>query len=206
MRAELATREQASALCLRPVFGFDWSDVAEVHDPGGVVAFGLPDGATGAAWLFVPTKPPEKTPACLVAAGRYFDRAQYKREGAEYQGSKLAIYRRSTVADANASSIESTAVLFRTSDVYGVANSQAAAEAVLRGAAIPSGQPATTDDPGGGWLLDNAKSDGNVSLLIRPFPLWESLAHEADDAADQKDAPAATESPTARASVWAMPL
>ena len=38
-----------------------------------------------------------------------------------------------------------------------------------------------------------------MSLLIRPFPLWESLAHEADDAVDQKDAPAATESPTARA-------
>ena len=70
LRAELATREQASALCLRPMFGFDWSDVAEVHDPGGVVAFGLPDEQTSEAWLFVPTKPPEKTPACLVAAGR----------------------------------------------------------------------------------------------------------------------------------------
>ena len=35
--AELTKRDMASALRLRPMFGFDWSDVAETKAPGGLL-------------------------------------------------------------------------------------------------------------------------------------------------------------------------
>ncbi len=197
LRSELAKQEQASALYLRPVFGFDWSDLENVHEPGGIAVFGLADGATGVAWLFAPETPAEKTPACLIAAGRYFDQAKYKRELVEHQGSKLAVYRRSETADEGASSQPATAVLFRTADAYGVANSLAAAQAVLRAVKEASSQPGNAGTPRAEWLTDAPGSAANVSLFIRPFALWDLLTRQPDGSVDSKKEGSAIEDGTA---------
>jgi hypothetical protein len=71
--AELTKRGVASAWHLRPDFGFDWSDLAGIHDAAGLIIFPLADRSQGAAWLFVPAEPISKTPACLESAGATFN-------------------------------------------------------------------------------------------------------------------------------------
>ena len=67
-----------------------------------------------------------RPPLVLSLPGGYFDQAKYKRELAEYQGSKLAVYRRSETADDSASISANNPSAFRTAEAYGVANSLAA--------------------------------------------------------------------------------
>ena len=63
----------ASPLHLRPAFGFDWVDLAAVHDGGGLVIFPLADGEPGAAWIFVSSTPIETTPAIIAAATAFHE-------------------------------------------------------------------------------------------------------------------------------------
>ncbi len=123
---ELARLNLASALRLRPAFGFDWSDLAKVREPGGVAFFPLTDGSLGSAWLFVSDANGASEPACLVAAAAYFKGQGYRDTVTRTAARTLTIWQPPA-----ARKEESPKVTFVANGIYGVANSQAAAEMLL---------------------------------------------------------------------------
>ncbi|MGD9721282.1 MAG: hypothetical protein AB7O59_08740 [Pirellulales bacterium] len=174
--AELTKRDQASLLRLRPLFGFDWSELAAVHDPGGIVVWPLADGSLGAAWLFVPAEPLRETPPCLVAAADYFNQRSYRGTVSKRASANLSVY--APPADRQS---EDARVLFATSTIYGVANSQAAADALLavQPAASLTKQPALVSATAGEPASPQASASSDAAFFVKPISLWELMRTDA---------------------------
>ena len=173
--AALANLELAGPLHLRPAFGFDWNDLAKVHDAGGLVIFPLKDGSSGAAWIFTPAEPRREPAECLTAAGRYFEQKDFRSTSMQRKDVNLTL-----LQPPAARKSESPRVLFTAATFYGVANSQAAAEAVLATAANRSlaGQAGLKES------LPPAESQAataDVSLFVKPFELLELMTRAAHE-------------------------
>jgi hypothetical protein len=185
--AELHRGKLAGPLNLQPNFGFDWSDLAKVSSPGGLVVFPLPDGVQGSACLIVAAIPPGSVPPCLATASRYF-----RQQGFTVSEVKRASARVTVLQSATAEKVKIARVLFVADGYYGVANSLAAADAILQvktnqslaheGAFISSVQPLAGAP---------ATHSGDAQFFLRPMELWESMP-KADDGKpkpDSKEAP-----------------
>ena len=177
--ASLYQRGKASALRLRPLFGFDWSDLAATRDSGGMLVFPLDDGAQGVVWLFSPAEVQRDTPRCLTAAAEYFNSHGFQGSTSTRGGANFSAF-----APPRDRESEPTRVLFATSKLYGVANSQAAADAVL---AVTADKSLAAQSN----VVSFADADTNVEesdlssvrFLLRPFQLWELVRAQNKDAA-----------------------
>ncbi len=158
----------AGPLRPQPALGLAWSDLAAVHDPGGLLMFPVAGDKLGVAWVFIAPKS-AMPPAAVLAAEKYFKAKGYLATNAQHSSASL------TVLDPPAAGRAAGArVLFVAANCYGVANSRAAAEAIVGTSAAQSlaGEAnfkrlMTTS---GG---DKPAATGDVSFYLRPFDLWE---------------------------------
>jgi hypothetical protein len=190
---ELARLDLASPLRMRPAFGLDWSDLTAVHGVGGFVVFPLPDGSRGAAWLFVSAKPAIPPAAWLTSASDYFRKKAYTQ--AQYNRTGGAI----TLLRPPASDRKATPrAIFVGQGFHGIANSQAAAEALL--AALPARSLATQ-----AAFSDNAQSRSaetsaaDVCFYARPLELERLMRSKESPAQPQPPASPAAAKPAGKA-------
>lgn len=181
--AELTRLDLASPMRLRPSFGFDWSDLTSVRDPGGVVIFPLPDGTMGVAWLFISDKEIDQVPPNLAAAASYFKQKGYRESSVKRTAGGLTVLTPPTARPS-----ESTRVLFVAKEFYGVANSQATADAVLNVTADQSLAAGATFKKlvlsGAG---EKSTNTADVSFFLRPIELLELMQTSEGPASDAKD-------------------
>ena len=176
---ELGRLDMAGPLRPQPALGLAWSDLATVHDPGGLVIFPLPNSKMGVAWIFVAPKS-TTPPAALAAAEKYFKAKGFLAKKLTQSGASL------TVLDPPAAQkTATTRVLFVADGFYGVANSRAAADALVATSADKSlGSSASFAK-----LLTTSGTDkpartGDVSFYLRPMEMWE--LNRAAEPADKK--------------------
>ncbi len=172
---ELRRRDMAGPLHLRPAFGFDWSELDDLHAPGGLFIFPLADDKQGAAWVFDGT-PSDESSSPLAAAGRYFQSQGFARSTEQRGGAALTIYR-----PPDDKQDETPRVQFVGNGFYGLANSPEAAAAVLaveQEASLATSPLWQQTTPGGTVAAPRA---GDVSFVLRPMELWE-LLRRADEA------------------------
>jgi hypothetical protein len=191
----LAKSDRGSLLRMRPIFGFDWSDLAKTNDPGGVIVMPLHDESFGIAWLFAAPKTDE-IPPCLAAALEYFKAKGYEAVTDQHPICELTLFTNPKEEDS-----EWTPVMFRAADFYGIAASPATAAALLEAHGHPSlGMP---PELGNQAAAVGTGNPANVSFFLRPFELLElvqardkALAEQAAEQAKQAGEnaePAATE-------------
>ncbi len=178
---ELERLGWASPMHLRPAFGFDWADLAAVRDPGGIAIFRLVDGAPGAAWVFTSESAPDKPPAVIAAATKYFTARGYRAATEQRPHGML------TVLAPQDAKTGSPRALFVGQGFYGAANSQAAAEAILNVtpenslAWQPAFKELTLGDKNGG-----PESAADVNFRVRPLELQDLLTQSQEKAAEQE--------------------
>jgi hypothetical protein len=180
---ELDRLDLASPLRMRPVFGFNWNDLATVREPGGLVIFPLEDGSLGAAWLFTPAKPVGQLPACLVAATNYFKQKGYRESTVD-----RAIARLTVLHPPEKRKTDWARVLFVANEFYGVANSPQAADAFLN---VKAEQSLATQAAYKSQVLASAGENPSTSdarFCIRPLELQE-LVERSQPPADDKQKP-----------------
>jgi hypothetical protein len=174
LRQSLAKESVASALELRPLFGFGWGELSDTSDAGAFAVFPLADESTGSAWVFVAKGNTAGTPACLAAAHAYFVNAGYKERRQSYQGATITLYepvgKHATLAG----------VLFIGDGVYGAADSLAAAEILLQ--ARPENSLARNKLFARFFESDevrevrvNGQSPGAAVFFLRPMLFWRHL-------------------------------
>ena len=116
------------------------------------------------------------TPACLTAAASYFHERGFHGTVEERSGANFTRY------DPPAThKEEASRVLFATATIYGVANSQAAADTLVGlsvGAA--SGKRARGPSFSGALPAADAADSAQVRFFARPFDLWALLRSEAE--------------------------
>ncbi len=180
--AELARLERASPMRIRPTFGFDWSDLAGVHDPGGLAIFPLPDGSMGVAWLFVSAEANAAAGACVVAAEGYFKQQGYRSTTVQRTAGTLTLWQPPATR-----SSDSPRVLFVAKGFYGVANSQGAADALLN---VTADQSLAAEASFKKVLptLSDGTSPGaaDVSFFVQPFGLGELVQRSDSSSKDPK--------------------
>lgn len=186
--AELRRRGLAGPLNLRPAVGFDWSDLAEVRDAGGLFIFPLADDQLGVAWIFRGTSN-TASGGLLATAARHFSDKRFGRSSVRRGAAELTVY-----TPPRDDKDQSPRVLFAAPGYYGVANSQPAAEAIVD--VQPDGSLASDAV----WQRARTASDvpqgpGDATLMMRPLALWELLRknREAQQPADEQPADAATD-------------
>ncbi len=175
--AALAKDDRGSLLRMRPLFGFDWSDLAQTHDPGGVIIMPLSDKSFGIAWLFTREKSLAGEPPCLAAAKQY-----YKEKGYDAVVEQHPVAALTQFTDRNAKDSDGSPVIFRAESFYGVADSRATAAALLAAHGhAPLGMPPELANQAAAIGTGNP---ANVSFFLRPFELMEFV--QARDAAQAK--------------------
>ncbi|MEX2112636.1 MAG: hypothetical protein WD845_05585 [Pirellulales bacterium] len=166
--AALAQGDRGSLLRMKPIFGFDWSDLAGTHDPGGVIVMPLHDESFGIAWLFAADKSPTEVPPCLAAASEYFKGKGYEVVTDQHPIAELTLFTNPKEEDS-----EWTPVMFRADKFYGIAASPATAAALLEAHGHPSlGMPPELGEQPAAIGTGNP---ANVSFFLRPFELLELL-------------------------------
>ena len=168
---ELRRRQLGGPLNLRPVVGFDWIELEQVHQPGGLFVFPLPEGKLGLAWLFVGT-PSSDGP--LAAAARYFGEQGFRGENVTNRGTSLT-----TLHPPAVKKNESSRVLLAAQGFYGVANSPEAADALLKVEPKDSLAADSIWQQSAVSGTTAAPLPGDVRLLVRPMQLWD-LARSAN--------------------------
>ncbi len=149
--------------------GFDWAELESLHDAGGLFVFPLDGDKLGMAWIFIGTGSDTQGP--LTAAAKYFGEQGFRSKTEKQSGATLTTL--TPPADRND---ESPRVLFAAPGIYGVANSPAAADALLHVTRdnslgdVPSWQQMVVAG------TDVASLPGDVRLLIRPMELWELVS------------------------------
>jgi hypothetical protein len=89
--AELRKFQLGGPLYLRPLVGFDWSELQNTHTAGGLFIFPLAEGKQGLAWIFAGSAPAgEASP--LAAASRYFSAQQFRSSSETLGTAKLTIW------------------------------------------------------------------------------------------------------------------
>jgi len=184
---ELERLNWASPLHLRPAFGFDWSDLAAVAEPGGIVIFRLADGEAGAAWVFVSESPLDKSPAIIATAHKFFTSRGYRATTEKHPQGTL------TLLSPQNSQTGLPRALFVGRGFYGAANSKAAAEAIMN--VTPANSLA--QQAGFKELAPTDKNDGqasasDVNFRARPLELYELLKRSQAQTADAKKSQEAT--------------
>ena len=180
LAGELGRLNLAGPLNPRPAIGMNWSDLLQVRDPGGFVIFPLENRSVGIAWLFTSTTALDQTPPCLLAAERYFRGQGYQKSTHQVGDVAVAVFALPTTQIS-----QSQRVLFVGRRYYGVANSPAAAEALLN---VRSGQSLTDQESFRKTFL--ADADGNptskqhVNFFIRPIELRELVVPKRNQDAD----------------------
>jgi hypothetical protein len=176
--AALAKDDRGSLLRMRPIFGFDWSDLAQTHDPGGVIVMPLHDESFGIAWLFAKEASSTGDPPCLAAAKKYFKEKGYEAVTDQHPVAELTLFTNPKADDS-----EWTPVMFHAKEFYGIAASPATAAALLEAHGHPSlGMPPELGDQPAAIGTGNP---ANVSFFLRPFELLELV--QARDAAAAKE-------------------
>jgi hypothetical protein len=179
---ELTRLNRASPLYLRPMFGFDWSELTKVSDPGGLLIFPLDDQSTGVAWLFISAAKNGGLPPCLDAASRFFVQQGFQKTSIRQTGAALTIFQ-----PPMARKSEPPRVMFVAEQFYGIANSRAAVEAVLKVTADQSlaaqkafkdSLPSPTKEP--------ADDLPDAQFFLRPVAFWE-LAQEPTPPSDSSE-------------------
>ena len=187
----LAKSDRGSLLRMRPIFGFDWSELAKTNDPGGVVVMPLHDESFGIAWLFAATKTAE-VPPCLAAATEYFKAKGYEAVTDQHPIAELTLFTNPKADDS-----EWTPVMFRAADFYGIAASPATAAALLEAHGHPSlGMP---PELGNQAAAIGTGNPANVSFFLRPFELIELVEARDKALAEQAAEQAAKQSAGAKA-------
>ena len=163
---ELRRRHLGGPLNLRPVVGFDWQELEELHQPGGLFLFPLPDDELGLAWIF-DGAPSTGDASPLAASAKYFGEQGFRGENVIRQGASWTI-----LTPPASKKDETPRVLFAARGFYGVTNSPAAAEAILAVAVGESlaDDPTWKDAPVG---TAASQQSGDVRLSVRPMPLWD---------------------------------
>jgi len=165
--AELHRRHLGGPLFLRPIFGFDWSDLEQLSGSGGLFVFSLPKGKPALAWLFDGASGTEgKGP--LSAALRYFGEQGFRTQSIRQAGALLTI-----LSPPDARKDESPRVLISAETFHGVVNSPEAADVVLnlKPSESLAANPAWQQAPPIGSVA--IPGSGEVRFLVRPIPLWE---------------------------------
>lgn len=173
---ELTRRGLATPLYMRPAFGFDWNDLAGVREPGGMAIFPLAGGAQGSVWLFITAQGVDQTPACLAVATEFF-----KAQGYRATTEQRAIGTLTVLTPPAARKGATPRAFFTGPGLYGVANSPAAAEAILSVKAETSlaAQGVFKQLPPAGAQGD-PHSAAAVSFCVRPIELRELIARSQD--------------------------
>ncbi|MCH8924205.1 MAG: hypothetical protein IIA67_13780, partial [Planctomycetes bacterium] len=173
---ELRRRGMAGPLNLRPAVGFDWSDLAELHEPGGLFVFPLAESKLGVAWIFGGSSS-ETLPGPLAAAERYFRAKGFSSSIVRHEAAELIVLK-----PAGKEQGESPRVLFVARDFYGVANSQEAAAVLL---AVQPDRSLAADAV---WQQANratgaiaAPSVGDATVMVRPMELWELVRRAGEE-------------------------
>jgi hypothetical protein len=170
---ELRRREMAGPLTLRPAVGFDWSDLAQVHDAGGMFVFPVGETELGVAWIFSGTSSVE-SPGPLAAAQKYFSAKGFGRSSGRYKGADLTVFKPSGKKQG-----DSPRVLFVGQGFYGITNSPQAAQVLF------AVQPARSLAAESVWQQANQASGtapavGDATVMVRPMELWELLRRSGD--------------------------
>jgi hypothetical protein len=178
---ELERLDWASPLHLRPAFGFDWSNLAAVRDPGGIAIFRLADEAAGAAWIFTSESPLDKPPEVIAAATKFFTARGYRATNEQRPQGTLTVL---APPDAKTGSPRA---LFVAKGYYGAANSQAAAEAILSVTAENSlaEQPAFKELPPADEN-GSSRSAAEVHFRARPLELNDLLTRSHQKTAESQ--------------------
>ncbi len=164
----LRADDRAAPFHLRPMFGFDWSDLELVGDAGGLFVFPIDDGI-GMAWIFTGAVEADGDPPdCLAKAEKYFTDKGYGRAISDHGAAKLTTYKAPKGSDRAA---------FVADGLYGVASSPAAAKAVLDVEAEKSLASidifAKAAPP-----LDKAPEESSIHFFVQPIGLWELIRHD----------------------------
>jgi len=195
LRAALAKQDLGSLLRLRPLFGFDWSDLNEVHAPGGAIVFPLADGSLGSAWLFLT----EQAPAPLAAASAYFKAQGYRETSSTRGGMTIITLTPPKVDKMQSDKPQATPrVIFQSATLHGIANSLAAVEAL---AGVAPGNSLATAQAYVAASVPDTSNVGDVTWFCQPFELWELLerSNKPQVASGKKDADDAEPKETALA-------
>jgi hypothetical protein len=181
---ELKRLDRSTPLFLRPAFGLDWSDLAEVAGPGGLAVFPLADGSMGTAIIFADGDPGQPASQLLIAASRYFTEKGFRPKELRHQGDRMTLFEPPA---ADKTTPKTARVSFVASGLCGIANSQAAAEAILsltREGSLAT-EPAFTKSLGSVDKGPQRASD--ATFFLRPIELWE-LARSSDPKRAQAEA------------------
>ncbi len=183
----LRRHELGGPLNLRPIFGFDWRELQEVHQPGGLAVFSGSDGTLSLVWIFIGSASQDEA-APLPMASLYFTSQGFSQSTDHRAGIHVTTLRPPVGREK-----ERTRVLFAAQGFYGIADSPEAADRLLSqkpGTALASDplwqetiRVGTTAEP----------RPGDVTLFLRPFELWEMVQKTRSARESQKvaDAPAA---------------
>jgi hypothetical protein len=186
--AELRRLQLGGPLYLRPLVGFDWSELQDAHTAGGLFIFPLAEGKQGLVWIFAGSAPAgDASP--LAAAARYFSGRKFRSVSETRGTAKLTTWIPPTRKG------ESPRVLIEANGFYGVANSPAAAEMVLG----VSKEKSLAADPlwqQAAQLSTEPARPGDVTLLLRPFELWELSRSSNPQPAEKPASEADVEEPT----------
>jgi hypothetical protein len=190
---ELRRRGMAGPLYLRPAVGFDWSDLAKVHDAGALVVFPLAEDKLGMAWIFSAATP-SAAPELLAVSQRYFAAQKFRRTTARHKAARLIV-----LQPARDDSTENPRVLFVGADFYGIANSPEAADAVLNLAAdrsLAAGELWRESQTAAGTAA--ASNAGDATVIVRPMELWELVRRDAERKKPPEEAGSADAKPAAK--------
>jgi hypothetical protein len=160
----LKKADRPAPLHLRPMFGFDWVDLVQVGDESGLFVFRLDDGDMGMAWVFAGEADPKGAlPACIDAADKYFAGRDFAKAKKDHGKATLITYKSPKGSDRAA---------FVAEGFYGVANSPAAAIAVLDvvdDSSLASAKEFKSSEP----ALGKAPEESDLRFYVRPLPLWQ---------------------------------
>ncbi len=185
----LRRHELGGPLNLRPIFGFDWRELQEVHQPGGLAVFSGSDGGLSLVWIFVGSASQDETTP-LPMASLYFTSQGFSLSTDNRAGTQITTLRPPAGREQ-----ERTRVLFAAQGFYGIADSPEAADRLL------SQKPGTSlaSDPLWQNTLRSGTTaeprPGDVTLFLRPFELWEMVRknNSASESQSAADVPTATD-------------
>ena len=160
---------------LRPAFGLDWSDLAEVAVPGGLVVFPTADGSMGVAIVFAGAGPDSKPLSLLTAAGRYFAQKGFRAKEVRRASGQLTVFEPPAAEKSKAPRVSFVAEGF-----CGIANSHAAVDTILN---VNRERSLATEPTLKNSLATLAAGEpvrgSDATFFIRPLELWE-LARRSD--------------------------
>lgn len=159
---ELHQRDQPSSLHLRPWFGFDWQEIAQVKGAGVLAAFPLKDESAGVVWLLH-----DETARTMLrkSVGDYFAGKKWRAVESKATGATI------TTFQPPAGAAGTPRVWFEGTGFYGVADSTAAVEMILATKADAS----LATLPAGKSLVEISDQPADAHFFVQPLVFWKTL-------------------------------